>query len=714
MNDLFEHAEKHEKQEKREKLEDKAALKQAYEELVREVEKHNEAYYVKAAPMISDYEYDLLYRKLVEFEKKYPELVSPNSPTRKVGGRGGDAIESREGSAVLTAFKPYQHDPPMQSLDNVYSPAELRQWLDRVKKLLPHEEFQFIVEPKIDGVAISLCYEHGKLVRGGTRGDGTQGDDISENLKTIRTLPLTLSGDFPKQVEVRGEVYLGFKDFAQLNNQREEAGEDLFANPRNAAAGTLKQLDSNIVAKRPLRILFYGVGRVNHVDADLHTDSNWKPQMHLEILESLKKWKLPTSDWIRACNTEEELMQALHELEGIHKKLDYPTDGAVIKINSLNQRERLGSTAKAPRWAIAYKFAPEQAETTLNAITFQVGRTGAITPVAELEPVPLSGTIVARATLHNFSEIARKDIRVGDRVLIQKAGEIIPEVLEVNLSARPPHTEPVKVPTHCPFCKSELVREPILIRCVNENCLEKLKRKILHFAQRKAMDIEGLGDVLVSQLVDQHLVRRLDQLYELKIEDLEKLERMGKKSAQNLLDGLETSKKRPLHRLIFGLGILHIGASVARQLAASFGTMHALSRAKLPELARVEGVGDIGAESIHLFFSNQENREMIAALEQHGLQMNEPKRERTELGSASSIQPSQPLAGKKCVITGTLSKPREEIAELIEKHGGKVTGSVSPKTDFLIVGADAGSKLTKAEELGVAILNEEELMKLIG
>ena len=684
MKNLFGHAK-----------ERKQDLKQQYDALVREVERHNEAYYVQAAPLISDYEYDQLYKQLLDFEKEHPEFVTPNSPSQKVG------------AAPLTAFPGYPHEPPMQSLDNVYSAAELRQWLERVRKLLPNESLEFIVEPKIDGVAVSLRYEHGKFVRGGTRGDGAEGDDISENLRTIRQLPLTLSNasKAPAQLEVRGEVYLGFKGFERLNAQREEAGEELFANPRNAAAGTLKQLDSRIVAKRPLRILFYGAG--------LHADP--QPDTHLKLLDALKQLGLPINEWMKRCRTEDELTHALDELEALHKKLDYLTDGAVIKINSFKQREHLGSTAKAPRWAIAYKFAPEQAETTLRAIAFQIGRTGAVTPVAELEPVQLSGTTVSRATLHNFSEIARKDIRVGDRVRIQKAGEIIPEVLEVNLAARPARTHPVEPPTHCPFCEKKLVREPILLRCINEACLEKLKRKILHFAQRKAMDIEGLGEALASQLVDQGLVRRLDQLYELKLEELEKLERMGKKSAQNLLDGLEASKKKSLSRLIFGLGILHIGASVARQLASAFGSIDALANASLEELAGVEGVGDVGAESVHLFFTNEENRRMLALLEKQGLTLAESRSSGhlADVASGSKSAMAQPLAGKKCVITGTLSKSRDEIAELIEQHGGKVTGSVSAKTDFLIVGEDAGSKLAKAQELGVSILDERGLMKLL-
>lgn len=658
------------------------ATRETYDALVAEIWQHNEAYYVHDTPIITDYEYDLLYRQLLQIEAEHPEWVSSDSPSQKVG------------ATPVTHFPPYQHRPPMQSLDNVYSHAELKDWMGRVEKLTPGVDNLYFIEPKIDGVAISLRYEDGVLVRGGTRGDGVNGDEITQNLRTLKQVPLRLKGnDCPKVMEIRGEVFLGFKGFDNLNAQREEAGELLFANPRNAAAGTLKLLDSRLVAKRPLRLVVYGMGECS--ERVVRTQEG--------LLKKLSEWGLPVSSWHRLCHSYDEILAALEDLDHLRKKLDFPNDGAVIKINDFAQREELGSTAKAPRWAMAYKFAPEQAEARLLHVTFQVGRTGTITPVAELEPTHLSGTVVSRATLHNFSEIARKNICEGDIVRIQKAGEIIPEVVEAVLEKRDLYVKPIVEPEVCPSCGTPLVREGVFLRCPSELCTEKLKRRIQHYGQRGAMDIDGLGGVMVDQLVDSGLVKHIDQLYELKLEQVVSLERMGKKSAQNLLDSIEASKQRPLWRLIFGLGILHIGAGVARQLEKAFGSMDALSSANVEMLCEVEGVGDVGAQSVYEFFQKEENQRLIEALRQHGLCFVAEKK--TAQGTS--------LVGMKFVITGTLSKPRELFVERIQQAGGEVSSSISSKTNYLLAGEEAGSKLQKAQQLNIPILDEQAFEELL-
>jgi DNA ligase (NAD+) len=647
-----------------------------YDALIAEIEKHNRAYYTEAAPAISDYDYDQLYRELVELEAAHPDLARPDSPTQKVG------------AAPLGEFAPYPHEPRMQSLDNVYSEEELREFFERVEKLLSGQTTDYVIEPKIDGVAVSLHYTRGVFVRGGTRGDGAQGDDITQNLKTLRQLPLRLQGVVPEELEIRGEVYMAFQDFQDMNNQREEEGLERFANPRNATAGTLKLLDSREVARRPLRIVFYATAGPSGC------------LRHRDMLARLREWGLPVPEWFRTGRTPEEMIAALHELDELRHRFAYPTDGAVIKVDDYARRESLGSTAKAPRWAIAYKFAPERAETKVLAVTFQVGRTGVVTPVAELEPVQLSGTTVARATLHNFNEVARKDIRVGDWVLVQKAGEIIPEVLSVNLERRPPGTVPIEAPKVCPSCGGPLTAETVYLRCLNEDCGERLKRRLLHFAHRGAMDIEGLGEVLVGQLVDKGLVRSFVQIYDLRREDVAALERMGEKSADNLLAAIEASKQQPLWRLLFGLGILHVGAGLARQLEKYFAGMEELAAASEEQLLAVPDVGAIVARSLHEWFRKEEHRHLLSELAARGVRM------RSEARTVATGP--GPLTGKKLVITGTLSKPREHFAERIRALGGEVAGSVSSKTDYLLAGEAAGSKLDKAKQLGVRILGEEE------
>jgi DNA ligase (NAD+) len=656
---------------------------QRYAKLLEEVRRHDRLYYVEARPEISDAAYDRLYRELQDFEKAHPNLVDENSPTKKVGG------------APLDSFRTLRHAVPMQSLNNTYSEEELGEFLERVAKNLHGQSAEFAVEPKVDGVAVSVRYENGRLAQGLTRGDGEKGDDITENLKTIRNLPLSVEG-LPKVIEFRGEVYLPEPAFASLNRAREKAGEPLFANPRNAAAGTLKLLDSREVARRPLAVVFYGLGEV--VGA--------KTESQFELHRQIGKWGLPGHSWFRHVKGAEGVLQAVRELDKDRAKFPFATDGAVIKVSRFDQQRVLGSTDKAPRWAIAYKYAPEQAETRLHAITFQVGRTGVITPVAELDPVQLSGTTVSRATLHNFEEIARKDIRVGDLVTVEKAGEIIPAVISVNLKKRPKDSKPIHPPKQCPVCGGPLRKEEVFLRCTSRDCVGQLKRRLQHFAHRGAMDIEGMGEAMVSQLIDAGLIQHLEQIYDLTAGPLADLERMGEKSAANLIEGIEASKQRPLWRLIFGLGIPQVGAVLAEALARHFQSLEKLEKAEVEDLVQVKDVGQKVAEEIVSFFREASTRRLLHGLKKAGCNFHALPEELTVRGGVFS--------GKKFVITGTLSAPREDFTRRIQSLGGSVSGSVSAKTDYLLAGEEAGSKLDKAKALGVRILTEKEFEKLAG
>lgn len=658
-------------------------IAQRYARLLEEVRRHDRLYYVEAQPEISDTAYDRLYRELVDLEQAHPELVDENSPTRKVGG------------APLDSFRTVRHAVPMQSLNNTYSEEELQEFLARVEKNLHGQNAEFAIEPKVDGVAVSVRYEKGRLVQGLTRGDGENGDDITENLKTIRTLPLSVPG-LPAVMEFRGEVYLPQAAFDSMNRAREKKGEQTFANPRNAAAGTLKLLDSREVAQRPLAVVFYGLGETSGSPLQKQTE------LHQQILD----WGLPGHQWFRHVQGTKGVLQAVRELDQARTRFPFATDGAVIKVNRFDQQKVLGSTDKAPRWAIAYKYAPEQAETRLEAVTFQVGRTGVITPVAELEPVQLSGTTVSRATLHNFEEIARKDIRVGDWVIVEKAGEIIPAVISVNLKKRPGGSRPIPVPTHCPVCQGPLAKEEVFLRCRSRDCVGQLKRRLQHFAHRGALDIEGMGEVMVGQLIDAGLVQHLEEIYDLKQEDLEKLERMGEKSASNLIEGIAASKQRTLGRLIFALGIPQVGSVLSEALARHFRSMDHLSQATLSDLTQVKDVGEKVAEEIVAFFAEPSTRRLLLALKKAGLNLKALPQELEVRGGV--------LAGKKFVITGTLSQPREEFIRRIQAQGGSVAGSVSAKTDFVLGGEEAGSKLEKAKALGVRVISEKEFEKLVG
>ena len=660
------------------------AARRRVEELRTLIRENDRYYWLEAAPQISDQEYDRLYRELKDLEEAHPELVSPDSPTQRVSG------------SPLQEFAQITHRTPMLSLDNTYSEAEVVEFFRRMIRLLPGETIRTVIEPKVDGVAISAFYRNGQLQYAATRGNGTVGDDVTQNVRTIRAVPYSLKGAVPDEVEIRGEVFLPKKTFRKLNEEREQAGESLFANPRNAAAGALKQLDSRIAASRGLGVIFYGFGFY----------SGSELRSHRESLARLAEWGLPGPAKTWTAESPESIIEAIKALDEIRHDLPYETDGAVVKVDDYRQREALGFTSKAPRWAIAYKYQAERAETKLLSIEVQVGRSGKLTPVANLQPVQLSGTTVSRATLHNGEEIKRKDIRVGDYVLIEKSGEIIPAVLEVVFERRTGDEAPFEMPKKCPSCGKPVVQLPgqIDVRCVNVECPEQVKRRLEHFAHRGAMDIEGLGEAMVAQLVERGLVKRVDHIYALDETALAGLERMGKKSIRNLLDAIEASKKQPLWRLIFGLGILHVGATAARELADFFGTLDALRGASVEELQKAPNTGEVVAQSIRDWFSNPDNLELIEALRRHGLSLG---------GREETVQVDDRLDGTTWVITGTLSQPREVLADLIRSHGGRLASSVSGKTDFLLAGAEAGSKLDKARSLSVQVVKEEEFRRLI-
>ena len=649
-----------------------------------EIGEHNRRYYEEDAPLISDRDYDRLYRELLELEERFPQLATPDSPTQRVGG------------AAAKAFSPVAHRVPMLSLDNTYSEEEVARFHQRIEKLLPNEKVTFVVEPKVDGVALSLLYENGRLKYAATRGDGTTGEDVTQNVRTIRSIPVQLKGAAPKLLEVRGEVFMTKQGFAKLNAERSEAGLPVFANPRNSAAGSLKQLDPTITASRPLGVIFYGTGALEGV----------KLTHHSELFGFLKRLGLPSSEsWWRA-ESAEEILERIHQLDKIRHDFPYQTDGAVVKVDAFAQRESLGTTSKSPRWAMAFKYEAERVETKLLDILIQVGRTGTLTPVAVLEPIVVSGSTVARATLHNEDEIARKDIRIGDTVVIEKAGEVIPAVVSVRTDLRDGSEKEFRMPAKCPVCGSRATKAEgqVARRCANAQCPAQLKRRIVHFAGRGAMDIEGLGEAMGQQLVKQQLVVEISDIYRLTSAQLEKLERMGEKSVRNLLGAIEQSKEQPLWRLLFGLGILHVGVSAARALTDRFADLDELMTATTEELQRIPDVGVVVGSSIAQFFQEPTNREMIEQLRAAGLRLtSEPKAPPT--GDSR-------IKGTTWVITGTLSQPREEFAELIRQGGGKVSGSVSKKTSFVLAGEEAGSKLEKARQLGIRVLTEKEFREL--
>lgn len=675
-----------------------AAATKRHADLVDQIRRHDHAYYIQGRPVISDVEYDRAYRELLDLESAHPELRTVDSPSQRVGG------------APLPGFESVLHAVPMMSLDNTYSPEEVRAFLVRAQKPLADTPLTWTIEPKIDGIAISLRYEHGQFVLGATRGDGTQGDDITANLRTLRNLPLRLSPppgqESPELLEVRGEVFMPLAAFRKLNEERIAAGEEAFANPRNATAGSLKQLDPKLVARRPLQVVVYGVGDVRAADA---------PPSQQALLAWFRSLGLPTPERLWTATDPEGVLAAIAELDAVRRGFAYETDGAVVKLDAIALRDRLGSTSKAPRWAMAYKYAPEQAETVLRRITIQVGRTGALTPVAELEPVFLSGSTVSRATLHNEEELRRKDIRVGDRVVIEKAGEVIPAVVRVVLERRNGSETQFDFPRSCPECSTPVTREKtadgegVVWRCPNPDCPAQIRGRLGHWCARGAMDIEGGGEVTVQQLVKAALAQDVADLYQLKSKDVAALDRMGEKSAANFIAGIEASRTRDLWRLLFGLGILHVGAGTAKALARHFPTLDAIAAASVQQLTQTEDIGEVIATSLHDWFLDERNLQRIERLRTAGLNFS------SSLYRPPTDAPAGPFAGKIFVLTGTLpTLKREEAAARIEALGGKVSSSVSKKTDYVLAGEEAGSKLEKARTLGIPILDEPRFLELIG
>jgi DNA ligase (NAD+) len=647
-----------------------------------EIERHNRLYYIEAAPEISDRDYDARLKQLEALEKQFPALATPDSPTRRVGGE------------PLKEFKNVPHTVPMISLANTYNKEELVEFDGRVQKLLGETPYSYILEPKIDGVAISLRYENGLLVRAVTRGDGTTGDDVTANIRTIHSIPLRLSDNPPEILEVRGEVYMTRDGFVQLNEDRQEAGLEPFANPRNACAGSLKQLDPKVVAARPLDALFYGLGECSESFAT-----------HEDMLSAFTEYGLRITPKYWPCAKIQAVLTELDTLQNLRHSFPFEMDGGVIKINQRDLYDALGATAKSPRWAVAYKYEPEQAETRLKEITLQIGRTGVLTPVAELEPVQLAGTIVKRATLHNEDEIKRKDIRVGDRVIVEKAGEIIPAIVRVVTKKRTGIEQPFNMIAACEELGITPVKNEgeVAWRIDDLHHPAMLKRWLTHFASRNGMDIDGLGESIVELLVDAGLVKSPADLYDLRKWQLLGLEGFKEKKAQNLIDGLEASKSRPFDRILFALGIRHVGSGAARILAQSFPTLGKLMEADVQALEKIRDIGPIVGKSIVEFFQTVENQKLVERLQAAGVNF-----EQAAKGG------SHELAGLTFVLTGTMDRlSREEAGEEIRKRGGSVTSSVSKNTSYVVAGEKAGSKLTKAEELGVPVLDEAAFLKLV-
>jgi DNA ligase (NAD+) len=662
-------------------------VRKEMEELRRKIRRHDHLYYVLNKPSLSDHEYDALYRKLKDLEDARPEFVTKDSPTQRVGGK------------PLKEFGTVKHMAPMLSMDNTYSPDEIRQFDSRVRKNLKGEDVEYVVELKFDGVSISLTYEKGIWATGATRGDGVEGDDVTNNLKTIKSIPLSFSEDIkdpPDIIEVRGEVYMTRKGFDEINRQKKMAAEELFANPRNAAAGSLKLLDPNVVAKRHLDIYVWGAGH--------YEGKEFKTQT--ELLDYLKDAGFKVNPHYKLCRTIDEVIDYCNSWEPKRGSLEFDIDGMVLKVNDFGQRDSLGMTSKSPRWAIAYKFPAEKALTEVKDIIIQVGRTGAITPVAILEPVHLSGSTVSRATLHNFDEIERLDVRIGDKVYVEKSGEIIPKVLSVAKEKRTGHEKAFPIPRKCPVCGSKLVRDEdeVAVRCENVGCQAQIKEAVLHFASRDAMDIENMGEAIADQLVDKGLIKDYGDIYGLKFEDVKRLDRMAEKSASNLIQAIEKSKANDLNKLIFGLGIRHVGEHVAWVLANHFGSIDKLAGAAIEELTRINEIGPVVADSIHNFFKSKENMKVIEKLKAAGLRMSQ------KIEKAKGV-----LSGKTIVVTGALKTcSRSDIEGLIRKLGGNPSSSISKNTDFLVAGEEAGSKLDKAKALGVKVITEEEFNKLAG
>ncbi len=658
-------------------------VKTRVEELQAILSEHNHRYYVLDDPMISDAEYDRLFRELQDIERAHPELLQSNSQTKRVGG------------AVLDEFSTLEHRIPMLSLGNALNENELREFYQRLRKLSKLDDLELVGEPKLDGLGVELIYRKGKFEAGATRGDGYTGEDITENLKTIPQIPMDLHGtDIPELLEVRGEVIISKKNFKKLNAERENSEEKLFANPRNAAAGSLRQLDSKITAKRPLEIFIYAPGKIEGYEYS----TQW------ELLEQLKLWGFPLNPFNKILKNENDTIKYFHSMEADRESMPYDIDGIVVKVNNLALQSSLGMRTRTPRWAIAGKFKARQEITRIESIVAQVGRTGVLTPVANLGPVQLGGVVVSRATLHNQDEIDRKDIRVGDWVVIERAGDVIPKVIKVIKERRPKHTEPYHLPDTCPVCgaKVQRVEGGVAVKCVHRDCPAQLKTGIEHFVSKRAMNIDGMGEKIVDQLVDEGLINSVADIYNLQFKDLVALERFGEKSVNNLLRSIKASKKRSLANVIYALGIPNVGEYLARVLAEKFESLEKLFETKQETLVDIDDIGEIVAESIISFANDPDNRKMLEVLMEHGI---DPKAGETG---------EQPLKGKTFVFTGSLEKITRDVAkDLVRNLGAKASESVSAKTDYVVSGESSGSKLEKAKELGVKIMDEEEFISFI-
>jgi DNA ligase (NAD+) len=654
------------------------------EQLRSEIRRHDYLYYVQSQPVITDQQYDALFAELKSVEQAHPELVTADSPTQRVSGR------------ALEGFATIRHTVPMLSMDNTYNADELQAFDERVRKQLESDDYDYVVEPKIDGLAISLRYEQGKLVTAATRGDGEVGDDATANVRTIKAVPLVLLGaEFPAVLEVRGEVYMPTSSFVELNRLRTEAGEASFANPRNAAAGSLKLLDARVTAARNLSFFAYAAGEV----------SESLGQNHHQSLDRFRQLGLPVNPHITRAGDIKDVIKICLDWDENRRDLDYQIDGMVIKVDRFDQRDILGATGRAPRWCISYKFAAEQAETIVESIDVQVGKSGILTPVANLKPVQLAGTTVKRASLHNFDELDRLDVRQGDTAVIEKAGEIIPQVVEVKKDKRPAGVAPFAPPTECPNCGSAVAKDEdgVYIRCTNPDCAGQLKERLKYFAGRGQMDIENFGPALIDQLIENALVSNFADIYKLDETQVAGLERMARKSAANVIAAIKQSKTRALWRLVAALGIRHVGGQSAQILADHFGSLDALMAAEQEEMENIDRIGPTMAKSIYEYFRNAKNRAVVDELLSAGVSPEQPKVER-----------SDKLAGKTIVATGTLENfSREQIKEAIVKAGGRAASSVSKKTDFVLAGENAGSKLAKAEKLGVKVISEQEFMRMI-
>ena len=660
-------------------------IEKEIKKLREEIEKHNYLYYVLQKPEITDYEFDQLLLKLKNLEEKYPQFKDPNSPTQRVGGKAS------------SSFLPVRHNPPMLSLENCYSEQDLIEWYKRIEKNIKDKNIKLVCDLKYDGLSCSLEYENGKFIRASTRGDGEIGEDVTENVKTIKSIPLKINVPEGSYIEIRGEVYLNKKDFEIINHKNIENGEEPFSNPRNAASGSLRQKDTSITAKRNLRFVAHSFGNIRGLEKDIKTQ--WE---YLMMCESLY---IPTSKIKKLCKNINEVIEFYKEIEKKREEIEFEIDGIVIKVDDFEIQKLLGTTTKSPRWACAFKFKAHQAKTILKNVIFSVGRTGIVTPVAELEPVKCGGVIISNSTLHNFDEIKRLDIKIGDKVIVERAGDVIPKIVRVVKEERTGMEKDITIPKNCPSCSSPLYKDEdeVYIRCINPNCPEQLRRNIIHFASRDAMNIEGLGENTVDALLEKKLIKNIADIYRLKKEDLLKLDLFKEKKSQNLLSQIENSKSRSLEKLIYALGIKHVGEKVSKILAERFKTMNNLINATLEDLTLINEIGPTIASSVYNFFKNPQIRKLVEELKELGLNM-----------SYISIIKNEKLKGLSFVFTGELqSMTRSQAQNIVIKEGGEVSSSVSKKTSYVVVGKNPGSKLDKAKKLGVKIIDEKEFLDLL-